>query len=84
MLRHRSGIDDSGRQATDEYRRLSWASSNVMAKVMGVTKVSNAVFPEERSAGNRCAKLTNDDGALQGHRHHQCQRIVAGTVFRIR
>ena len=29
-----------------------WASSNVMAKVMGITKTSNAVYPDERAATN--------------------------------
>ena len=31
-----------------------WGTSNVMAKVMGVTKTSNAVFPDKHGAG-RCA-----------------------------
>ncbi|MDE6527875.1 MAG: glycoside hydrolase xylanase, partial [Muribaculaceae bacterium] len=35
-----------------------WATSNIMAKVVGITKGSNAVFPDTRSAGNRCCKLT--------------------------
>lgn len=34
-----------------------WATSNVLANVMGVVKGSNSVFPAERSAGDRCCKL---------------------------
>ena len=34
-----------------------WTSSNVYAVVMGITKTSTTVFPEERSAGNRCARM---------------------------
>lgn len=34
-----------------------WATSNVYAKVMGVVKTSNAVFPEKRGNGY-CVKLT--------------------------
>lgn len=58
-----------------------WASSNVMAKVMGVTKVSNAVFPEERSAGNRCAKLTTMMEHCKAIGIINVNVVVAGTVF---
>ena len=34
-----------------------WATSNVMAKVVGITKGSNAVFPDKRGNGRAC-KLT--------------------------
>lgn len=34
-----------------------WATSNVYAKVMGVVKTSNAVFPDTHGSG-KCAKLT--------------------------
>lgn len=34
-----------------------WATSNVLAHVKGITKGSNAVFPDSRAAGNRAAKL---------------------------
>lgn len=58
-----------------------WASSNVMAKVMGVTKVSNAVFSEERSAGNRCAKLTTMMEHCKAIGIINVNVVVAGTVF---
>ena len=35
-----------------------WASSNVYARVVGITKTSNAVYPDARESGGRCAKLT--------------------------
>ena len=35
-----------------------WATSNVYAKVVGISKGSCAVVPDTRSAGNKCAKLT--------------------------
>lgn len=34
-----------------------WATSNVLAKVSGITKTSNAVSPDTRSGRNRAAKL---------------------------
>jgi len=35
-----------------------WATSNVLAKVVGITKTSNAVFPDKREGHGQCAKLT--------------------------
>ncbi len=58
-----------------------WASSNVLANVMGIVKGSNAVFPAERTPGNKCARLT----CMMEH----CKAIgiinidvcVAGSIF---
>lgn len=58
-----------------------WASSNVMAKVCGVTKVSNAVFPDERSGGNRCARLTTMMEECKALGIIDIDVLVAGTVF---
>lgn len=58
-----------------------WASSNVMAKVMGITKVSDVVYPDERSAGNRCAKLTTSLEHCRAAGIVNIDVLVAGTVF---
>ncbi|MDE6134804.1 MAG: PCMD domain-containing protein [Muribaculaceae bacterium] len=58
-----------------------WASSNVMAKVAGVTKVSNAVFPDERSAGNKCARLTTMIEQCKVLGLVNLDVLVAGTLF---
>ncbi len=58
-----------------------WASSNVMAKVCGITKVSNAVFPDERSAGNKCAKLTTLMEECKALGIVNVDVLVAGTIF---
>lgn len=58
-----------------------WATSNVLAHVMGITKGSNAVFPDNRDTGGKCCKLT----CLMEH----CKAIgiinidvvVAGSIF---
>ena len=34
-----------------------WASSNVMARVMGIVKTSNTVFPEKTPDGGFCARM---------------------------
>lgn len=58
-----------------------WATSNVMAKMMGVTKVSNAVYPAERSAGNKCARLTTQMEHVSAAGILNMDVVVAGTVF---
>lgn len=58
-----------------------WATSNVMAKVMGITKVSNAVYPDERSAGNKCAKLTTQIEECKAIGIIDIDVLVAGTLF---
>ncbi|MCM1021774.1 MAG: PCMD domain-containing protein [Muribaculum sp.] len=35
-----------------------WATSNVYARVVGISKGSNAVFPDNNPEGGRCCKLT--------------------------
>lgn len=58
-----------------------WATSNVMAKVMGITKVSNEVFPDERSAGNKCAKLCTAIESCKAGGLVDVNVLVAGTIF---
>lgn len=58
-----------------------WATSNVMAKVAGITKTSNAVFPDERSAGNRCAKLCTCMENCKAIGIINIDVLVAGTIF---
>ncbi len=58
-----------------------WATSNVMAKVMGITKVSNAVFPHERAAGNQCARLSTIMEHCKAVGLINIDVVVAGTMF---
>ncbi len=57
-----------------------WATSNVMAKVMGITKTSNAVFPDRRGAG-RCAKLCTMMEHCKAVGLINIDVLVSGTVF---
>lgn len=58
-----------------------WATSNVLANVMGIVKGSNAVFPDDREGGGKAAKLS----CIMEH----CKAIgiinidvcVAGSIF---
>lgn len=58
-----------------------WATSNVMAKVMGITKVSNAVFPDERAGDGRCARLTTTMEHCKAAGMVNIDVLVAGTMF---
>lgn len=58
-----------------------WGSSNVMAKVVGITKTSNAVFPDDRPGGGRCAKLTTLLEHCKAIGLINIDVLVAGTLF---
>lgn len=66
------------------YRNMGgspWATSNVMAKVSGVTKASNAVFPANRSGGNKCAKLATQFEHVKALGIINMDVMVAGSMF---
>ena len=48
----------NGNKAYSNMGGSPWATSNVYAKVAGVSKGSNSVFPDDRGGGNYCAKMT--------------------------
>lgn len=58
-----------------------WATSNVYAKVSGVTKTSNTVFPYERSNGNRAAKLCSMMETVKALGIIKMDVMVAGSIF---
>lgn len=74
-------ISGSGNAA---YRNLGgspWATSNVYAKVSGVTKGSNAVYPANRTANNRCAKLCTQMERVKVLGLINMDVMVAGSMF---
>ncbi len=58
-----------------------WATSNVYAKVSGIVKTSNAVYPAERSAGNKCAKLCTQIETVKVLGLINMDVMVAGSIF---
>ncbi len=58
-----------------------WATSNVMAKVCGITKTSNAVFPDQRTDKDCCAKLTTRIENCKAIGIINIDVVVAGTLF---
>ncbi|MCM1164291.1 MAG: PCMD domain-containing protein [Muribaculaceae bacterium] len=58
-----------------------WATSNVYAKVMGVVKGSNAVFPDDRPGHGKCAKLTTVLEHCKAIGLINIDVTVAGSIF---
>lgn len=58
-----------------------WATSNVLAKVVGITKTSNAVFPDTRSGGGKCCKLTTILEHCKAIGLIDIDVVVAGSIF---
>ena len=58
-----------------------WASSNVMANVMGVVKTSNTVRPEKRADGGTCARMETviEDCCVLGLMNLHV--LVSGSIF---
>lgn len=60
---------------------VPWATSNVYAKVSGVTKGSNAVYPFQRSQGNECARLATQFERVKVLGLVNMDVMVAGSLF---
>lgn len=58
-----------------------WGTSNVLAKVMGITKGSNAVSPDTRHPGNRCCKLSTIMENCRAAGIINIDVLVAGSIF---
>lgn len=58
-----------------------WATSNVLAKPMGITKTSCAVFPDEHPGNGKCAKLTTLIEHCKAVGMINIDVLVAGSIF---
>lgn len=58
-----------------------WATSNVYAKVSGVVKGSNAVYPAVRSGANKCARLASQMEHVKALGFINMDVMVAGSMF---
>lgn len=58
-----------------------WATSNVMAKVVGIVKGSNAVFPDTRDNGGHCCKLSTVMEQCKALGLVNMEVIVPGSIF---
>lgn len=58
-----------------------WATSNVYAKVMGVVKTSNAVFPADHPGQGKCARLTTRLEHCKVLGLMNIEVLVSGSIF---
>jgi hypothetical protein len=58
-----------------------WATSNVYAKVSGVVKTSNAVYPSARKSGDNCAKLCSQIEQVKVLGLLNMDVMVSGSIF---
>lgn len=58
-----------------------WATSNVYAKVMGISKGSCAVVPDTRTGSDKCAKLTTIMERCKAAGIINIDVVVAGSIF---
>jgi hypothetical protein len=57
-----------------------WATSNTYAKVAGITKTSNTVYPEKRGNGY-CAKLTTEYAECKVIGIINIKLLISGTIY---
>ncbi len=58
-----------------------WATSNILAKVAGITKGSNAVFPENRPGGGKACRMTTMMEQCKALGIINIDVLVAGSIF---
>ena len=71
-------------KGNETYRNMGgspWASSNVMANIMGIIKTSNTVRPEKREDGGNCARMETviEDCCVLGMVNLHV--LVSGSIF---
>lgn len=71
----------TGNKAYNNLGGSPWGTSNVYAKVSGITKASNAVDPAVRSGNNKCAKLSTKIETVKVLGLINMDVMVAGSLF---
>lgn len=75
-----AGTDNTGNAYTNR-GGSPWATSNVLAKPMGVAKASNAVYPDEHPGGGKCAKLVCEYDNCKAIGIVNIEVIVGGSIY---
>lgn len=70
-----------GNQAYVNQGKSPWGTSNVYAKVSGITKGSTSVYPADRGNGNKCAKLVSQMEQVKVLGLINMDVMVAGAMF---
>lgn len=74
------GVDNSGKPYSNR-GGSPWGTSNVLASPAGVTKTSNAVYPENRPGNGKCAKLVCEYEHCKALGLVNIDVIVGGSIF---
>lgn len=74
------GVDNTGNAYTNR-GGSPWGSSNVLASPAGVTKVSNAVYPDVHEGHGRCARLVCQYEHVKVLGMVNMDVIAGGTIF---
>lgn len=61
--------------------KTPWATSNIMAKVSGITKATNSVWPQRRGDSNRCARLSTGLQRIKVLGLINVKVMVAGSIY---
>lgn len=75
-----TATDNTGKAYTNR-GGSPWGTSNVLAKPAGITKTSNAVYPEARSGHGKCAKLVCEYEHCKAAGIVNIDVIVGGSIF---
>lgn len=75
-----AGVDNSGKAYTNR-GGSPWGTSNVLASPAGVTKTSNAVYPEDRPGHGKCAKMVCEYEHCKALGLVNIDVIVGGSIF---
>lgn len=75
-----AGTDNTGK-AYSNRGGSPWATSNVLAKPAGITKTSNAVYPEARAGHGKCAKMVCEYEHCKAAGMINIDVIVGGSIF---
>lgn len=70
-----------GAKAYEPQGGSPWGSSNVYAKVAGIVKTSNAVFPADHKGHGKCARLTTCLESCKAIGIVNIEVLVSGSIF---
>lgn len=74
-------MEYNGARAYEPQGGSPWGTSNVYAKVKGITKTSNAVFPADHPGHGKCARLTTMLEKCKVVKLFNIEVLVSGSIF---
>lgn len=75
-----AGVDNTGK-AYSNRNGSPWGTSNVLASPAGITKTSNAVYPDDHAGHGKCAKLKCEYETCKVLGMVNIEVVVGGSLF---